>query len=210
MKSNIIRGAAALLLALAFVPTGARTEQPDGAVTALKEPVALSPTAPQSPTSLRAEVPDGSVAALTEPVEIAKPDSVHPFAAMAGSWTGGGTISLLNDINEKLRCRANHSFAQGTNSLSLSIRCSSDNYKFELTSNVVERRGQVSGRWNEASYGVSGTISGRVTGNRISAMAQGDKFTTALSVTTTGNRQTVSITPQATYVTSVQIALSRR
>jgi hypothetical protein len=191
------------------VPTTARAEQPDGAVTALREPGALSPNAPPSPAAPQAEVPDGAVAALTEP-EIAKPDIVHPFAAMAGAWTGGGTISLLNDINEKLRCRANHSFAQGTNSLSLSIRCSSDNYKFELTSNVVERRGQVSGRWNEASYGVSGTISGRLTGNRISAMAQGDKFSTALSVTTTSNRQTVSITPQATYVTSVQIALSRR
>jgi hypothetical protein len=75
---------------------------------------------------------------------------------------------------------------------------------------VVERRGQISGQWKEASYGVSGSISGRVAGSRITALAQGDKFTSDISVTTTGNRQTVSLTPKATYIISVQIALNRR
>jgi hypothetical protein len=129
---------------------------------------------------------------------------------MAGSWTGGGIISLTNDITERLRCRADHKYNQGASSLALSIRCASDNYKFELSSNVVERRGQISGKWAEASYGVSGSISGRVAGNRITATAQGDKFTSAISVSTTGNRQTVSLTPERTYIISVQISLTRR
>ena len=181
MKLGIIRGAAAILLSLVLSPAAAQTT----------------------------EAPDGSVATLKEE-PAAKPEPVHPFAAMAGNWAGGGVIVLTNDIKENLRCRANHKFAQASSSLSLSIKCASDNYKFELTSNVVERRGQISGKWNEASYGVSGTLSGRVAGNRITATAQGDKFTTSLSLTTTGNRQTVSLTPERTYVISVQIALNRR
>jgi hypothetical protein len=134
---------------------------------------------------------------------------VHPFAALAGTWTGGGTIDLTNDIHEKLRCRANYTHGQGNNSLALSIRCASDNYKFELTSNVVERGGQISGQWSETGYGVSGSITGRVSGGRISAVAKGDSFTAALSVNTSGNRQSVTITPQATYIINVQIALGR-
>ena len=113
---------------------------------------------------------------------------------MAGSWSGGGTIDLTNDIHERLRCRATHTYAQVSNSLSLSIRCASDNYKFELSSNVVERRGQLSGKWSETNYGVTGTISGRVVGNRVTAVATGDKFSADLSVTTNGNRQSVTIT----------------
>ena len=82
---------------------------------------------------------------------------------------------------------------------------------FELSSNVVERRGQISGKWSEASYGVSGTPrSGCVAGDRITAMVQGDKFNSPLSLVTTGNRQTVSLTPERTYVISVQISLDRR
>ena len=71
---------------------------------------------------------------------------------MAGTWTGGGTIELTNDIKERLRCRATYNYGKANNSLALAIRCASDNYKFELTSNVVERGGQISGQWSEAAY----------------------------------------------------------
>ena len=74
---------------------------------------------------------------------------------------------------------------------------------------MVERGGQISGQWREASYNVSGSISGRVSGNRVTATATGDKFTTAISVTTSGNQQQISITPERTYLISVQIAMNR-
>jgi hypothetical protein len=163
---------------------------------------ALSPAAAQPE-----ETPEGPVAALTEP---AAPEPAHPFAAIAGSWAGGGVIALTNDIKENLRCRAKHSYAKASSSLTLNIRCSSDNYKFELTSNVVERRGKISGKWSEASYNVSGTISGSVAGNRITAVANGERFTSPITLTTTGNRQTVSLTPERTYVISVHMSLTRR
>ena len=182
MKSTIGGAAAFLLLASALSPATAEGDNPEGPVLALREPATTT----------------------------AHDEKAHPFAVIAGNWSGGGTISLTNDINERLRCRANHSFRQNNSSLALSIRCASDNYKFELTSNVVERRGQISGQWSEASFKVSGSISGRVAGNRITAVAQGDSFTTALTVTTNGNRQTVSITPEKTYIIKVQIALARR
>ena len=181
MTSNIIRGAAALLLASAMFPAAAQENNPEG-----------------------------QVRTIPEPVEVAiKPAPIHPFAAMAGTWTGGGTIELTNDIREKLRCRASYTHGQSNNSLALAIRCASDNYKFELNSNVVERGGQITGQWNETAYKVSGSISGRVSGSRITAVAKGDSFNAALAVNTTGNKQSVTITPQATYIISVQISLGR-
>ena len=120
MKSNIIRGAAALSARVwRCCRPPRRSGIPEGRVT---DP---------EPTS-------------RSPARGAKP-KVHPFAAMAGTWTGGGTIDLTNDIHEKLRCRANYTYGAANNSLALAIRCASDNYKFELTSNVVERGGQISG-----------------------------------------------------------------
>jgi hypothetical protein len=185
VKSNIICGAAVFLLASALLPAAAQDRIPEAHVRPLPEPT-----------------PEPTEAAL-------KPATLHPFAAMAGTWTGGGTIDLTNDIHEKLRCRANYTYGQSNSSLALAIRCASDNYKFELTSNVVERGGQISGNWSESAYGVSGAISGRVNGGRISAVARGDSFTAALAVNTSGNRQSVTITPQATYIINVQIAMGR-
>jgi hypothetical protein len=182
MTSNLICGAAALLLASAFVPAAAQYERiPEGHV--------------QSPDA------DEVIPAVSA--------KVHPFAMMAGSWSGGGKIDLTNDIHEKLRCRATYAYNQSSSGLALAIRCASDNYKFELTSNVVERNGQISGQWSETAYGVSGSISGRVNGGRVSAVAKGDSFTAALSVNTNGNRQSVTITPQATYIINVQISMGK-
>lgn len=162
------------------------------------------------PSAVRADPPESHVMQLPEPEAVpAKAVVGHPFAAMAGNWVGGGTIELTNDIKENLRCRAGYNYGQAANSLALSIRCASDNYKFELTSDVVERGGVISGKWRETAYDVSGSISGRVAGNRVSATARGDSFTAALSVNTSGNRQTVTITPEKTYIISVQIALNK-
>src|SRR6476661_8895984 len=158
MRHNILGGAAALWLASALVPAAAQERFPEGLVQTIPDPV--------------------------EPA-VAKPN-IHPFAAIAGTWTGGGTIDLTNDIHEKLRCRANYTYGQSNSSLALAIRCASDNYKFELSSNVVERGGQISGQWNETAYGVSGSISGRANGGRISAVAKGDSFNAAIAVNTTG------------------------
>jgi hypothetical protein len=163
-----------------------------------------------SPAAVQAEPPEAPVEQLKEPALVpVKADAIHPFGVMAGNWTGGGTIELTNDIKETLRCRASYVYGQANSSLALSIRCASDNYKFELSSNVLERRGQLSGDWKEASYGVSGSITGRLAGNRVSATAKGDSFSAALALTTNGNRQSVSITPEATYIINVQIALNK-
>ena len=140
----------------------------------------------------------------------AKAQSEHPFAQMAGSWSGGGTLSLSSGTRERLRCRAHHSIGQGGRSLSLSIRCASDSYRFDLTSDVVNRRGRIYGRWSESSNGVSGTVAGRAAAGRIRAVATSNTFTAGLSITTHGNRQSVSITPRETFISGVHIALRRQ
>ena len=183
MSLNLSRGATVAVLVLTSLPAMAQTESPEG-------PVAI----PREPVTTRASLPPPA----------------HPFAAMAGNWTGGGSIELTGEIKENLRCRATYNHGAANNSLALNIRCASDNYKFELASNVVERGGRISGTWSEAAYKVSGRISGRVVGNNIAAVAQGDNFNADLSVTTTANRMMVTMTPKATYVISVKMAFSRR
>jgi hypothetical protein len=133
-----------------------------------------------------------------------------PFAAMAGSWSGGGILSTSDGTQERLRCRASYDVAGSGAQLRLSLRCASDSYNFDLASDVQYRGGAISGTWSEASRNASGTISGRVAGSRIEAFARGDSFSANLSLTTHGNRQTVSIRPQGTSITGVSLALDRR
>jgi hypothetical protein len=133
-----------------------------------------------------------------------------PFAAMAGSWSGGGVLTTSDGAQERLRCRASYDVGGSGAELHLNLRCASASYTFDLASNVQYRDGAISGDWTEASRNASGTLSGRAAGGHIEAAASGQTFSAGLSLTTRGGRQTVSIRPQGTNITGVTLALDRR
>ena len=134
----------------------------------------------------------------------------RPFAALNGTWSGGGTLTMASGTQDRLRCQANYRPGQGGEQLQLNIRCASDSYNFDLRSDVTSRNGQISGQWTEASRNARGTVTGRANGERVQAHARGDAFSAELSLTTRGNRQSVAIRPQGTEVQQVSLALSRR
>jgi len=187
MRAHTAWEAAALTLVLSLAPLACAAQDK-----------AAAPVKAATPTKLDVASKD------------AKSEAQHPFAAMAGSWSGGGTLSLSGGTRERLRCRAHHAVARSGRSLSLQIRCASDSYRFNLTSNIVNRRGRIYGRWNESSNGVSGTVAGRASAGSIRALARSDAFTAGLAITTNGRRQTVSITPRQTFISGVYIALRKR
>ncbi|HEY8338210.1 MAG TPA: hypothetical protein VIQ05_30825 [Tardiphaga sp.] len=131
-----------------------------------------------------------------------------PFAGLSGVWSGSGTISLSDGSKERLRCRATYRGAGGDNTLQQSLRCASDSYKFELSSDVVSEGGRVSGSWAEASRGLSGTLQGRVGRGVIAVAVDAPGFSANLTLTTTGNRQSVSIVSQGD-IRNVSIAMVR-
>lgn len=132
-----------------------------------------------------------------------------PFNAMAGSWSGGGVLSTSDGNQEQLRCRASYDVTGTGTELRLNLRCASQSYNFDLASEVEYRGGAISGSWTEASRNAAGTLSGRANGDHIEAAARGDNFSANLSLTTRGGRQSVSIQPQGTNVTSVSLSLDR-
>jgi hypothetical protein len=136
--------------------------------------------------------------------------AASPFTAMAGSWSGGGILNTTDGGQERLRCRASYDVSGTGAELHLNLRCASDSFNFDLASDVQYRGGMISGSWSEASRNASGTISGRAASGRIEALARGDSFSADLSLTTRGNRQTVSIRPQGTSIAAVSLALERR
>jgi hypothetical protein len=134
-----------------------------------------------------------------------------PFLAMAGSWSGGGTISMASGEQEPLRCRATYNVAGRGDELSLNLRCASASYNFDLSSNVAYRGGAVSGQWAESSRNAAGTLAGRASGDHIEVAARGQNFSAGLSMTTRGNRQTISIRPEGgSDIRAVSLSLSRR
>jgi hypothetical protein len=147
-----------------------------------------------------------ALALLASPTQAA----MSPFRAMAGSWFGGGVLSTADGQQERLRCRASYDVGGGGGELRLNLRCASPSYNFDLASQVQYQGGAISGEWTEASRNASGTIEGRAIGDHVEAAARGQNFSANLSLTTRGNRQSVSIRPEGSDVRAVSLSLERR
>ncbi len=133
-----------------------------------------------------------------------------PFAGMAGNWAGGGTVTLDDGSTERIRCRSSDAVDAGGTSLSMSLVCASDSYKFDLKGNVIADRGALTGSWSESSRGINGILEGRGGGGNFQVLATAAGFTAQLSLTTRGNRQSVAIRSQQSGFKSASISLSRR
>jgi hypothetical protein len=142
-------------------------------------------------------------------VSNARADS-GPFAGLAGNWSGSGTISLGNGSRESIRCRAQYSVSAEGNDLQQSLRCASDSYRFDLSSNVVAQGGQLSGNWTESSRNMSGLIMGNAKPGQFQVIVTSPSFSANLSLTTRGDRQVVEISaPPGGQFTGVSITLAR-
>ena len=133
-----------------------------------------------------------------------------PFAGFAGNWSGSGTITVSNGTSERIRCRAKYAINDGGTGLQQDLRCASDSYKFEVTSNVNSTGGSgIQGSWTEVTRNASGNVLGNASGGRIDATVAGVGFSAGLTVSTSGNSQSVTIRPVGTDVTLVSITMRR-
>lgn len=144
------------------------------------------------------------------PQHVAQRAHEGPFTDLSGYWSGAGTITLANGASERIRCKATYSVNPSGRALNQSLRCASDSYRLEISSNVISEGGSVSGTWGEATRNVSGSISGRANGSQIQANLASAGFSAYLDVRTTGDKQSVTIRPQGgTEVSDVSILLRK-
>lgn len=129
-----------------------------------------------------------------------------PFAGLAGSWHGGGTVSLDDGSTERIRCRAN--YGVGGRSMEMSLTCASDAYRFNLQANVVAEGGAISGNWSESSRNVSGTLEGRGGNGNFQVLASSGGFNANISLSTHGNRQSIVMRADSQF-RGASISLSR-
>ena len=129
-----------------------------------------------------------------------------PYAGMAGKWHGGGTVTLDDGSNERIRCRAVYEVAGAK--MEMSLTCASDAYKFNLSASVVDQGGAIIGQWSETSRNITGSLQGRGGGGTFQVTAITAGFNANISLKTAGNKQTVSIRADSQF-RAANISLSK-
>ena len=132
-----------------------------------------------------------------------------PFAGLAGSWSGSGTITLASGATERIRCRATYAVSSAGTDLQQTLRCASDSYNFDLRSTVAYEEGRIRGTWAETTRNASGTVSGQASRGVVQASVVGRDFSAGLLVSTRGDRQAVTINSQGAALAQASISLAR-
>ncbi|KYG19549.1 hypothetical protein SE92_04150 [Bradyrhizobium sp. AT1] len=129
-----------------------------------------------------------------------------PFAPMAGSWSGSGTVTLDDGSTERIRCRAKYAPIGPT--MEMSLTCASDAYKFNLAASVKAEGSAITGSWSEASRNISGSLQGRGGGGNFEVVASAAGFNANIALKTSGNRQAVTMRADSQF-RGANISLSR-
>ena len=116
-----------------------------------------------------------------------------PFAGFDGAWSGNGTVSLSDGSSERLRCRAAYQVDETGLVLKQTLRCASDSYKFDLSSDVTSQGDRISGNWSEKSRNIFGNLQGTAGGGQIDVFVEASGFAANLNLRTNGTKQAVSI-----------------
>ena len=153
----------------------------------------------------------GSAVVAASMMLLASPGQAQtgPFANMAGAWTGTGQILIADGASERIRCRATYTVEGTGSALNQVLRCASDSYRFDLTTNVTASGNTLSGIWSETSRNVNGTLGGKINGGDINALVEANGFAASFSMKTSGNKQTIAIRSQNTDLRGVDITLTR-
>lgn len=136
--------------------------------------------------------------------------SANPLTELSGSWSGSGSISLVNGTKEKILCRSGYIVADKVNNtLRMNLRCAGETSQFELQSDLNYDNGNISGLWSELTRGISGKISGGIVGNQLRVIADSPIFQASIELMTRGDRQSIRIQSPGSEMSEVLVSLNR-
>ena len=115
-------------------------------------------------------------------------------ADLHGLLVAGGPQRQVRSKSGSLDEHVDLAAARGA--LQQTLRCASDSYKFDLTSNVTSNGNRISGSWSEASRNIVGNLQGTAGGGQINVAVETVGFSAHLTLRTNGNKQTVQISSQ--------------
>lgn len=111
------------------------------------------------------EVPVIALSLLMVSLVFASPSAAQS-ANLAGSWSGGGSVSFVSGQRERAQCRAQYSRSSGT-SYTLRATCATASGRASQTATLRYIGGNsYQGNFYNSEYDVSGTINVAVGGNR--------------------------------------------
>ena len=124
----------------------------------------------------------GAAVALAAALSNGFDAEAQQVASLEGSWNGSGTVTFASGASETARCRASFSKRSG-DQFAMNAVCASQSGRVAQTAHVQRISAtRFAGEFQNAEYGVTGSINITLRGNSLSAALDGGGATASLSL----------------------------
>jgi hypothetical protein len=133
-----------------------------------------------------------------------------PVEFLAGRWVGPGQLVPASGPNQPFECVVTYIQQPATGALRQSLRCKSDNVKFEAKADLLINGDTITGHWEDRVNSVEGPVAGRVTPNGFELDLQGQYFQATMAVAGSHCAHTVTVSPlKADYIREISANLKK-
>lgn len=94
--------------------------------------------------------------------------------SLNGSWRGTGTVKPIGGQQERISCRVNYNNSGAK--VGQKISCAGSDFHFEASANVQCSDNSLSGSWTEKIANNTGSVSGKIDGQRLHLEINGPNF----------------------------------
>jgi hypothetical protein len=119
--------------------------------------------------------------------------TADPILSLAGRWAGVATLVPASGPNEAYNCVATYFPTDNGARLTQNLRCKSENYQFDGTTQLQIAAGKITGRWQDKVNNLDGTVNGTVKPDGFDILLSGDFFDAKMTVANTPCQQSFTL-----------------
>lgn len=142
-----------------------------------------------------------SVSAVPAAAECS-PQALGVIKNLAGSWRGAGTVTPIGGAKDRISCRVSYGGTGGK--VAQKISCAGSDFHFEASADVQCSENALSGSWTEKVANNTGSVSGKISGQRLNFEVNGPNFQGRIDV------QVASATKHSLTITQFDPAAGRQ
>ena len=119
--------------------------------------------------------------------------TTDPIMALAGRWAGMATLVPESGPNQAYNCVVTYFPADNGARLTQNMRCKSEAYQFDGTTQLQIAAGKITGRWQDKVNNLDGIVNGTVKPDGFDILLSGDFFDAKMTIASTSCQQTFTI-----------------
>lgn len=118
----------------------------------------------------------------------------NSITSLAGRWAGPATVTPASGPTENIKCVITYFPSEDGSHVKQNLRCKGPNTSFDAATHLQIAGGEVTGRWQDNVYSLTGSVQGNLTPGGFDIVLLGQHFAAKMRVVSSPCEQSITVT----------------